>query len=494
MILLGIKIGDHDYNFSLSDGRKVYYHKTERQLQIKHHGSTDPLLWIPVIKNWGYSPKDIDAICVTSDEELFRETLDPSIHYHLIKSEYWFPGVTCPVYRLDHHLAHSLSIWPVSNQTPSVSFVFDGDGDFGRSFSVFRNLELVHSEVVCDVPSFGFLLENLASKYNVLGSKLDLSGKMMGLKSYGNVNTDYKELIDIFSLTDISKAADFRLWESITQKTFNENKLDYLATIHDFAENKFPEYFLKFANPEDCISFTGGVAQNSVLNSKIQKVFKNCIIPPHASDDGLSLGCIEFLRKLFDLEEFSREGFPFWQNDPCPEEPSDVTIKKAAEFLAQGKIVAWHQGRGEVGPRALGNRSILMDPRIKNGKDLINLVKNRENFRPFGASVLKDSAEEYFNISYESPYMLHVVDVKDTSISSVTHIDRTCRVQTVSNENSHYFRLIDEFKKLTGCPLLLNTSLNNNGKPISSTEKDSLEFFKNSKLDVIYFGNRMYKK
>jgi carbamoyltransferase len=495
MKFLGIKVGDHDSNFTFSDGVNVFYHKSERHLQIKHFGSSDPLIWIPILKSWGYDPSDIDAICVTSDEELYRETVDPMVHYHRIKTENWFPGLTCPTYRLDHHLAHALSVWPVSEIEPTVSFVFDGDGDFGRSFSIFKGLDLVESKTVKEVRSFGNILEGLAEQFNIQGQRLDVSGKLMGLKSYGAISQDYKNLTSLFSLTDISKVVDVTFWETITQTEFSTSKLDYLATIHNFAETKFPEMFKKYASTGDVISFTGGVAQNSVINGKIQNEFPKCIIPPHGADDGLSLGCIELLRRIYNQERFSRKSFPFWQDDPTAEMPSAHTIKTVAELLSNGKIVGWFQGRGEIGPRALGNRSILMDPRIATGKDIINKrVKHRESYRPFGASILEEHAIEYFDMHYESPYMLHVVNTKVDSLPAITHIDGTSRVQTVSSNTGCYRDLIEQFFILTNCPVLLNTSLNNNGKPIASTPEDALVFFNTSDLDALCIGDKIYYK
>jgi carbamoyltransferase len=448
-----------------------------------------------VLKNWGYSPSDLDAICVTSDEELYRDTVDSSVHYHQLDSNKWFPGILCPVYRLDHHLAHALSAWPVTDKTPAVSFVFDGDGDFRRSFSIFRGLDLIHSEKVDDVKSFGALLEETAMLLGINGHRLDLAGKAMGLKSFGKVNDSYKDFSNIFSLTDINKISDITLWETITQTDFTDSKLSYLATMHNFAEVKFPELFSKYASANDIISFTGGVAQNSVLNGKLQQEFPNIIIPPHGNDEGLSLGCIEFLRLTYQQDKFDTEGFPYWQNDQILESPVTETINEVAELLANGKIVGWHQGRGEIGPRALGNRSILMDPQIANGQEIINKqVKHRENYRPFGASIIKECSSNFFNIQFESPYMLHVVDVINNSIPAVTHVDNTSRVHTVDSRNLFYFDLLEQFNKKTGCPLLLNTSLNNNGKPLASTEKDSIDFFKNSGMDALCVGNKIYKK
>ena len=169
MKLLGIKVGDHDVNFSFFDGKKVFYYKKERETQIKHDGDIDPLYWVNVIKKWGYNSSDIDAICVTGDEELFRETLDPTIHFHKIKSDNWFPGLNCEVYRLDHHLAHALSIWPVTDKKPTKNFVFDGDGDFQRSYSIFTDMTLVDSMSVKECQSFGQILQSISKINNIEG-------------------------------------------------------------------------------------------------------------------------------------------------------------------------------------------------------------------------------------------------------------------------------------------------------------------------------------
>ena len=154
--------------------------------------------------------------------------------------------------------------------------------------------------------------------------------------------------------------------------------------------------------------------------------------------------------------------------------------------------MAWYQGNGEVGPRALGNRSILLDPRIPNGKDIINTVKNREHYRPFGASVLSEFKKEYFDLDFENPYMLYVGKCQKENLKSITHVDGTCRVQTV---NTGVFRqLLQEFHAITGCPVLLNTSLNNAGKPIASTVASAMLEFNNGLIDVFIHGDKIYEK
>ena len=162
-------------------------------------------------------------------------------------------------------------------------------------------------------------------------------------------------------------------------------------------------------------------------------------------------------------------------------------------MLSQGNPIGWYQGNGEIGPRALGNRSILLDPRLKDGKSLINKIKNRENYRPFGATILHEYKDDFFEIDSD-PYMLFSSIVKNDSIKSITHIDNTCRVQTLKNENPIFRLLIEEFYKLTGCPVLLNTSMNSAGKPLIGTITDAKLFFETSNLNYLVIGNEILQK
>ena len=196
---------------------------------------------------------------------------------------------------------------------------------------------------------------------------------------------------------------------------------------------------------DDVIGYSGGIAQNCVFNGKILSGDKKIMIPPHANDCGLTLGAVEFLRQHYHEEPFSNEGFPFWQDDEGTEEVSDQVILETAEALADGDIVAWYQGHGEIGPRALGNRSILMNPRLPDAKDTLNRkVKHREHFRPFGGSVLLEDVDKHFEWTGACPYMNVSVPVKDEGLKAITHIDGSSRIQTVVGEGS-YARLIRKY-------------------------------------------------
>ena len=194
-------------------------------------------------------------------------------------------------------------------------------------------------------------------------------------------------------------------------------------------------------------------------------------------------------------------------------------IDKTAQMIADGKAVGWHQGRMEFGPRALGNRSIIADPRSPSMQKLLNLkVKYRESFRPFAPSILSQDVSEWFNLDVHSPYMMLVAEIKKdkqieitvqqqllfgidklnivrSKIPAVTHVDYSARIQTVHNEtNPLYYKLISRFKKLTGCPVLVNTSFNIRGEPIVCSPKDAFDCFMGTELDILVVGSCFLKK
>jgi carbamoyltransferase len=171
----------------------------------------------------------------------------------------------------------------------------------------------------------------------------------------------------------------------------------------------------------------------------------------------------------------------------------------AAKLLAQGKVPGWFQGKMEFGPRALGNRSILADPRDPNMKDLVNRkIKFREEFRPFAPAILEERVSDYFEINCPSPYMLLVAQVREdkkNQIPAVTHVDGSARIQTVSHkQNPLFYAVLKEFEKLTGCPVLLNTSFNLTGEPIVCTPQDAYQTFISSGLDYLIMGNYILDK
>ena len=204
-----------------------------------------------------------------------------------------------------------------------------------------------------------------------------------------------------------------------------------------------------------------------------------------------------YLGKCYSLEDIYsainqyREFISF---DTCLDE-----FERAAKSIAEGKIIGWFQGRSECGPRALGNRSLLADPRKKEMKDIVNKrVKFREEFRPFAPSVLWEYQQEYFDLDIPSPYMLMVADIwpeKRSVIPAVTHVDGTGRLQTVIKDLApQYYRLIEEFYKITSVPIVLNTSFNVKGEPIVETPEDAIRCFLGTNFDELYIHNFVINK
>ena len=312
----------------------------------------------------------------------------------------------------------------------------------------------------------------------------------MGLQSYGRVLKDFKSLLN-YDMYSINKLFDKN------NDLANKQPLDWIRTVHSKVNEVLINFFEKITNKDydAYISYSGGVAQNVLWNTELKNKFKNLIIPPHCNDEGLSLGALEYLRIKNNLPKFKINNFPYVQSDEKPTEVADQsTIIETAEHLKNNKIVAWYQNNGEIGPRALGNRSLLLNPLIKDGKDVINNIKKRESYRPFGASILKEHVKEYFDTDIDNPYMLYVGNTTKNNLKCITHVDGTCRFQSVDKNNEIYYNLITEFYKKTGCPLILNTSFNINGKPIMSKISDAKYFFNNSDIDVLVVGNKIYKK
>jgi carbamoyltransferase len=329
-------------------------------------------------------------------------------------------------------------------------------------------------------------------------SASDNSGKLMGLQSFGEVDSSYLQYLRRYNITQINQIFDFEKWINFSADPLVAKliPLNWIATVHVRIGELILELFQKHAREGDLISYSGGVAQNVVWNTELKKHYPDLIIPPHAADDGLTLGGLEFLRIKNNLPPFKLNNFPYSQDDVAPiGQPNNLTIKYAAMMLAQGKTVGWYQGNGEVGPRALGNRSILMDPRRPGAKFKVNEIKRREKYRPFGASVLKEHSNKYFDMTFDDEYMLYSTYLHDSkTYESISHVDGTCRVQTVTDKNPPFRKLLEEFYKMTGCAVLMNTSLNLAGKPLAGYPEIAKDFFELTPLDVMIIGNDIYNK
>ena len=349
------------------------------------------------------------------------------------------------------------------------------------------------------------------------------AGKLMGLAPYGKPNKDLPRLIDDnnewidrqvilptypnaaqlnFQKYDIIRD-DFDTWEGDGSYTDIQKDLAYavqeqtsegMCTLIEKAHEK---------TGETNIVICGGYGLNCVANYKYAKRFPdlNIYCEPVSHDGGTSIGAAKKLYYELEQTHPPKQELIYYgpQYDPSSYEEvikdldnTDTSYDDVAKLIRDGNIVTIFQGRSEGGPRALGNRSILFDPTIKNGKDLVNEVKHREFFRPFACSIKKEKANEWFDLAgmEESPFMMYAVDALEgveEKIPSVIHVDGTCRIQTVTPEqNEHYYNLIDAFEKLSEVPILFNTSFNLGGDPLVETIEDAVDTLQNSDIDYMY--------
>ena len=496
MKLLALRLCEHDSSFCFFDGKELKYLKTERIKGVKHHAFNNLLNWKVDFQNlFNQDVDDLDEVAIIVDPWIYNLPADDESFSNAVAFDHL--ELNCKTWRINHHYAHSLSTWAISRKEPEVSIVMDGFGDFDQSWTVFHKDEIIAKGSLKNNGSLGIEMAEAGDFLGIRAShRIDIAGKLMGLQSYGNISENFIKYLDKYSIENVKELFSFDNWiEFINDESIARlSTLDWIRNLHKKTGYLLVEFFRKFAKEDQLISFTGGIAQNVLWNTELRKHFKNIIIPPHCTDDGLTLGGIEFLRRKNNLNPFELNNFPYIQNDEAPLTIPDMdTIKKSALLLSQGHAIGWYQGNGEVGPRSLGNRSILLDPRIKNGKYLINKIKNRENYRPFGATILYEYKDDFFEIDSD-PYMLFSSNVKNNSVESITHIDNTCRVQTLKNENPVFRILLEEFHRLTGCPLLLNTSMNSAGKPLVGTIKDAKIFFETTKLNYLVIGNEIFEK
>ena len=463
----------------------------------------------------------------------------------------------------DHHLSHAASAFFPSPFDEAIVLTADGVGEWATTtVAIGKNNNLEIKKEIHFPHSLGLLYS--AFTYYI-GFKVN-SGeyKLMGLAPYGNpiYEDKIKQLIDIKQ--DGTFRLDQRYFNYATGLTMTNAKFDDLfgqkprnpqnekitqfhmdmaASIQKVTEEimiNLAKSIKKQYNIKN-LCLAGGVALNCVANGKIlnEKIFDNIWIQPAAGDAGGSLGAAlalwhieqknkrvvnpnddmkgSFLGTEFTQEEIEKQLKSIKANFEIFK--YDQLINKTAEFISNEKVVGWFQGRMEFGPRALGGRSILGDPRSEQMQKNLNLkVKYRESFRPFAPSVLHEDLSDWFDITVDSPYMLLVaqlnpdkkiemtkdqkslfgidkLNIKRSEIPAVTHVDYSARVQSVSKDtNARYYDLITKFKEKTGCPVIVNTSFNVRGEPIVNSPIDAFNCFMGTELDYLVIGNCILEK
>ncbi len=444
----------------------------------------------------------------------------------------------------EHHLSHAAYAFLSSSFEEAAILTVDGVGEW--TTTAFGYADETTIKLTNDIRwphSLGLFYS--AFTY-FLGFQVNEGEyKLMGLSSYGKpkyYDLIMKELIDVKKDGSIQlnmKYFAFTYDNVMTNKKFEElfgipvrKKDSKTEQIHydigASAQLVLEEILLKMTNHvhkttnKKNLCLGGGVALNGVANYRILKEgpFENIFIPPSPGDAGSAIGSAQFTHYMFLKNKRSIEANnsqiiskhiylgPHYSNDQIRSflETNNLKyqkyerqqlLEKTAKLIAEQNVVGWFQGKMEWGPRALGNRSILADPRNGEMKDILNeKIKHRESFRPFAPSILEEYASEYFDIDVPSPYMLLVAKVKKPeSIPAVTHVDGTGRLHTVSKTvNPLYYDLINEFYKLTGIPVIVNTSMNVKGEPIVNTPEQAFDMLLKTDMDYIVMGDHIVGK
>lgn len=534
----------HDAGATLFiNGKHICSISQERLTRIKYDGNF-PLECIEYcLKEGGISAEDVNKIYVPSMcLEIFYRKLKDGVIKKKLKSI--LPNAELRV--ISHHLSHAASsVFSCDFNEGSFltldgagSLIFDVDyknslqaetnliGYFNKSKKIFRFFNGVPG-----TNNFGSYYHDGAHKIycNKVRKQIDgydekyretWDGKIMGLSAYGSTleyTDEYKE----YTLSNELTYEDFPYVIFEYQKRFallNADEQSYV--LQKNFENALVNYITQLKNKsylENNLCLAGGSFLNVLGNSLIQELnmFENIHIPPCPNDTGLHFGAacygvyenneeivlpknIALLGKNYCSTEIKTElennnlKYEYYEN-------FDDLCEFIAQQLNQNKIIGWFQNRSEFGPRALGSRSILMNPTPRENKDILNnRIKHREYWRPFAGIILEEYLNDYFEEDFNSPYMLYSLTVKYNKIpeiAAITHVDRTCRIQTVNSQyHQEVTALLHKYHQISGVPVVLNTSFNDNGEPIVETPADAIRAFSNLDIDFLAIGNYVVKK
>jgi carbamoyltransferase len=533
----------------LRNGEIVAALEEERLNRIKHSNCFPTRSIRHCLNECGIGLKDIDKIAVNMEERNANNMakvsiIDDSAAHIYPNGRAYISSIFEKELAVDiqeklvfcnHHLAHAWSAYAASGFEDSLVLSIDGGGDNqsgmvlvgeGRKLTAVRHYGMGQS--------LGLLYHHLIC---LLGYARFDEYKVMGLAPYGDPQRYAPLFQKCYELLPDGeyKLADTMTWYAqfdaagLVQsarrkgKPFTQNHMDYAATLQNTLEQivmHVLQYYRRKTNRRR-LCLAGGVSHNCTLNGKIlySGLFDSVFVQPAAHDAGGALGAAWFA--MFAEREppqFSRMSHVYFGRDIGHRESIrkslvswgdllnfeevDQIAPRTAELLAGGDVIGWVQGRSEFGPRALGNRSILADPRPSANKDIINkMIKKREQYRPFAPSVLEEKAGEIFELpstQTEFPFMIFVLNVKDSfrdQLGAITHVDGTARVQTVSRRtNPLYWELIHNFEKITGIPILLNTSFNNNAEPIVDSVDDAITCFLTTEINYLVIDHFLVRK
>ncbi|MCL4364055.1 carbamoyltransferase [Patescibacteria group bacterium] len=562
MYILGISAYYHDSAACLlKDGQIVAAIEEERFSRIKHDNAFPYQAIDFCLKKAGISSVEVDFVSYYEKPLLkferiletfvdsypssllpflkgMPEWLDYKLKVEQTIRKLWFKK---KIFFTPHHLSHAAAAFYPSPFTKAAILTIDGVGEWQTTGLWKGNGKNIDLMKLTNFPDSLGLLYSTFTAY--LGFKVNEDEyKLMGLAAYGK--PIYKSKIQ--SIVDVRQDGSFKMdmdyfgfRESFSMynarfiKLFGpsrepRNKIikrhaDIAASIQALTEDIYFKILnhLYFLTKTDNLCLSGGVALNALANGKIYKntPFKNVYVLGAAGDSGAAFGSALFThvnilgngrgRKATIKTLYFGSDYSDNQISNCLRRHSlkykkftddHELIRQTATLLAKGKIVGWFQDRCEYGPRALGARSILSKPNPRRMKTKMNLIKLREQFRPFAGSILQDKVHQYFDVPEKnawSPFMTFCFPVKKEKrrdLAAIVHADSSCRIQTVSKDNGRYFALVDEFYKQTGIPCVLNTSFNLKGEPIVETPEQAIGDFMKTKMDCLIIGNFLVSK
>lgn len=558
MNVLGINCYLHDTSVALiRDGRVVFAATEERFSRLKKDARFPRLAVRAALDHAGIEFRDLDAVAFgwnrggVTPLHTLRSTLTGKLPFSgryvadslltIAREVYSGNGRRAlerefgkvdrsKLFFIDHHEAHAWSAYALSGYDEALVLVMDGRGATQAS-----TLYLARGETLTPIKTIKYP-NSLGSFYegftDLLGfERHNDEWKVMGLAAYGKPTVDVDDAIRV-KPDGYDVNADLvcgATWNDLSglirhygprgdpERQITDRQRDLAASVQQATERAIFALVAEGVRRTGCrkLCLAGGVAMNSKANGRLLAavLVDDLFVQPAATDDGTAVGAAiaahrrigaripryrltdVYLGPAFGADEIKSVVETYKLNAvhvPNVEE-------EVAGLLADGKIVGWFQGRMEFGPRALGNRSILADPRRPEMKDRVNAcVKFREGWRPFAPSCLAEVAGEYFEGCSDAPFMIVTFDVRPEKrdvIPAVTHADNTARVQTVTREaNPRYWKLIQEFGKLTGVPVLMNTSFNLRGEPIVCSPKDAVRTFYSSGLDFLVLGEYVLAK
>jgi len=545
----------------VSGGRRIAASTEERFSRLKHDAAfpADALKFC--LSKGGISAHDVDSFAFFWNPGTHLEPLlsrrSSSVRHHAeyleILPNYLLqtlgkPGVsaTSQAFRLDsgrkldisyvdHHTAHAAAAFFNSPFDSAAVLTVDGYGERTAAMIARANGNTIEPLVRIDFPHSVGAFYAAFTQY--LGFKANSGeGKVMGLASYGD-DSLYSKVAPLVRYTETGFELDLSCFQFFLERTarYSPKLVELLGparapeseitarheNIATAMQKVCEDMMLHLARValrltgEKNLALAGGVALNCVANRRVQFEvgFDRMFILPPAGDAGSSLGAAQYVSHVLNSEP--RDPAPYLDYlgfENSPEEMLHAVRtsgaafvelpephKVAARLIADGKIVGWFQGRAEFGPRALGNRSIVADPRPASMKDVLNArVKFREPFRPFAPSCLEQACGDLFDSPVPSPFMLRVYNTlpnRLNDLAAITHVDGGARVQTVNpDQNPAYYKLIEEFGRITGVPCILNTSFNIRGEPIINNVKEALFCFFGTDMDYLVAGNLLVAK